>query len=389
LKKQGKPQIYKTKWYISSQSLYRPTWVEIDTSAFKYNLNSISKKLKNKTKIMAVVKANAYGHMAVTLARIAANNGASALGVSSIEEALELRNAGIRSEILILGSIYPLENFSIASKYNLTPSISSMRGLNELVCAAKKLKIHLPFHLKVDTGMGRVGVSHKGALRILDEIMKSQTVSMKGLYTHFAVAGTDKKYTDLQLGRFNQVVKYAKKAGLHFTAHTANSSAILKRPDAEFDMVRPGLMLYGMYPFHGARNKIDLKPVLCWKTKIVFLKDVPAQTSISYSRTYTTKKPSKIATLPVGYADGYMRRFSNKADVLVRGIRCRVIGRVTMDMIMIDVSGVKNASIGDEVVLIGPQGQDKIRAEELANIAGTINYEITCSISYRVPRVLV
>jgi alanine racemase len=192
----------------------------------------------------------------------------------------------------------------------------------------------------------------------------------------------------MQLKDFREIVSYAKRLGLNFTAHSANSSAILHMRDSHLNMVRPGIMLYGLYPFHGARKEIDIKPVLSWKTKVVFLKNVPKGASISYSRTFVTKRPTVIATLPVGYADGYLIKFSNRADVLIRGKRCRVIGRVTMDMTMVDVTKVPGVSIGDEAVLIGSQGREKIRAEELANIAGTINYEITCGISCRVPRII-
>lgn len=337
---------------------------------------------------MAVVKANAYGHSAVHLSKTALKSGADLLGVSSIEEGIQLRQNKIKSEILILGSIYPLENIHSIIKYNLTPTVSSFLSLKALEQTAKRLKKRIKFHLKVDTGMGRVGISPKEAVRILPQIAKLKNSVLEGIYTHFSVAGTDPKYTKLQLSRFNSVVKLAKKLHLKFAAHAANSSAILKSKESHFDIVRTGLMLYGMYPFYGARKKIDLLPVLAWKTKITFIKRVPKGTSISYSRTYITKKPTIVATLPVGYADGYLRRFSNRAEVLVRGRRCKVIGRVTMDMIMVDVTKVPGVSLGDEVVLIGQQGREKIRVEELANIAGTINYEITCGISYRVPRII-
>jgi alanine racemase len=381
--------VSKCVWDVSRDGIFRPTWVEIDPKAVSRNVKNIKKHLKPQTAMMAVVKANAYGHDANWVAVAALKAGVTSLGVSSIEEGIALRKHDIKCEILILGSMFPLENYSVAAKYGLTPTISSARGLEELANTARKLKKRLEFHLKLDTGMGRIGVSSYGASRLLDEVARTKEVEMSGLYTHFAVAGTDKIYTGQQLKKFETAVKYAKKLGLRFTAHAANSAAILRYKNAHFDMVRPGIMIYGMYPFFGARKKIDLLPVLSWKTRIVFLKRVPKGTCVSYSRTFVSGCSSLIATLPVGYADGYLRKFSNRADVLVRGRRARVVGRVTMDMIMVDVTGIPEAAIGDEVVLIGSQGNDKIRAEELANIAGTINYEITCGISYRVPRVLV
>ncbi|MCB4791705.1 MAG: alanine racemase [Elusimicrobia bacterium] len=376
-------------WKPSNDHIYRPTWIEISGSVFQNNLKSIFSCLKPKTKLLAVVKANAYGHLSAPLSKIALQNGVYALGVSSIEEGIALRQNGIKGKILVLGSIYPLSNFAVTSKYGLIPTISSQLSLHELASTARKLKKRLPFHLKVDTGMGRIGISPKNAVKLLDEIASAKNVSLEGIYTHFSVAGTNQKYTLKQLNSFKAVLKYAKKLGFNFIAHSANSSALLRNRAFHLDMARPGLLLYGMYPFKGARKLIKLSQVLSWKTKVVFLKRVPKGTAISYSRTYITKRNSVIATLPVGYADGYLRKFSNKADVLIRGQRCRVVGRVTMDMIMVDVTVVKGAGIGDEVVLIGSQGKEKIRPEELANIAGTINYEITCGISYRVPRILI
>jgi alanine racemase len=373
----------------SNNHIYRPTWVEINRPAFEHNIKSIKSCLKKKTKFLAVVKANAYGHMSVPLSKLALKNGAYALGVSSIEEGIELRKNGIGSKILVLGSVYPLVNFEAFLKYELIPTISSRTSFEELVKTAIKSKKKAHFHLKIDTGMGRIGLSTANALKLIDLISLNKNVVLDGIYTHFSVSGTDKKYTGKQLKKFNTVVAYAREKGLKFIAHAANSAAILRNYASNLDMVRPGLMLYGMYPFHGSRKLIKLKPVLSWKTKVVFIKKSAKNTDISYSRTFTTKRNSVIATLPVGYADGYLRKFSNKAEVLIRGKRCSVIGRVTMDMIMVDVTDVKDVSTGDEAVLIGAQGKEKIRVEELANIAGTINYEITCGISYRVPRVIV
>ncbi|MFC1501513.1 alanine racemase [Elusimicrobiota bacterium] len=369
--------------------IYRPTWAEINLKNFQKNIKTISSLLKRKTDILAVVKANAYGHMAIPLSKIAAKSGVKILGVSSLEEGIFLRDAGIKQKILILGSLYPLGSFSVARKYNLVPTVSSENGIRELSKLALKHRKTLSFHLKVDTGMGRIGASYQTAEHLIDLIKEKPGIKMEGLYTHFASAGVDKNFTSRQIKTFKDIVNYAHNNGLKFIAHAGNSSAIFHNKDSHFDMVRPGLSLYGLVPDRMSAKYKKLQPVLSWKTKIVFLKKVSKGVSISYGRTFKTKRPSVIATLPVGYADGYNRGLSNKGYVLIKGKRCPIVGRVTMDMIMADVSKVKNASVGDEVVLIGKQGKEKITAEEMAQKVNTINYEIVCNIGSRVPRVLV
>lgn len=384
----GQGQIITCAWGTVRHSLYRPTWVEIHRSAFQHNLCAIRSLLKKSTRLLAVVKANAYGHMAVPLAKIALTNGADALGVSSIEEGVALRDAGISGAVLILGSIYPLENLRTAAEYRLTPTVSSLNGLAELAQIKSRRGRPLPFHLKVDSGMGRIGISPATAPVMLEKILVRPEVAMAGLYTHLSAADTDAGYTRVQLRQFAAVVAQARRRGLKFLAHAANSAAVLKYPSSHFDMVRPGIALYGLAPFDGAEKKIHLDPVLQWKTRVVYLKRVPRGTCIGYCRSFTTKRASLIVTLPVGYADGYSRALSNRARVLIGGRRCPVVGRVSMDMITVDVTAVPGVAIGDEVVLIGVQGGERIRAEEMAAWAGTINYEITCGISYRVPRIL-
>ena len=374
----------------NKQFICRPTWVEIDKSDFLFNLKKIKETVKKDTKILPVIKANAYGHGGVELAKEAAKTGIYGIGVSSIEEGIEFRKAGIKSKILVFGSGYPLEVLDIAVFWDLTPTISSIQGLNALAALARKYAKTLEFHLKIDTGMGRVGViAGENSNIILKKIAKMQDIKMTGIYTHFAVSDTDPVYTQNQLKAFNEVVKTAKNLGLKFIAHAANTAAIFSNQKTHLDMVRPGIALYGLSPFEHTKNQLKLKPVLTWKAKIIYLKKVPAGFCVSYGRTYVTNKASVLATISVGYADGYSRAFSNKADVLVRGKRCPVAGRVTMDLTVIDVTNVKGVSIGDEVVLIGTQGKETIKAEELAKIRNTINYEITCSISSRVPRIIV
>ncbi len=383
-----KGEVVSCQWETSSRPLLRPTWVEIDIRAFQRNLRAISAFLKKGTRVLAVVKANAYGHAAVPLSRAAVKSGVAMLGVSSLEEGIALRDAGITGPILIMGSLFPLENFMTSAAYNLIPTVSSLRGLIDLSRTARRMGTILPFHLKVDTGMGRVGVSAANAPVILDRIAAEKNVKMTGLYMHFSAADTDQEFTREQRTRFLPVVEYARSLGLKFSAHAASSSAIIRYPELHYDMVRSGISLYGLTPYEGANRRLKVTPVLSWKTRIVFLKRVPRGTSVSYGRTFTTECASVIATLPVGYADGYPRSLSNSGKVLVRGKRCPVVGRVTMDMVMVDVTGVKGVALGDEVILIGAQGSERITAEEIACLAKTINYETTCNISYRVPRII-
>ncbi|MEA5000541.1 MAG: alanine racemase [Endomicrobiaceae bacterium] len=374
----------------SMQNFYRPTWVEVDKSDFLFNLKKIKEYLKKDTKVLAIIKANGYGHGGIELAKEAVKAGIYGIGVSSIEEGIQFRKAGIKATILVLGSGYPLEHLSIASFWDLTPTISSMQGLHALSALSKKFGKKLEFHLKVDTGMGRVGVVAKdNAMLILKKIANMPDIKMVGMYTHFAVADTNALYTQSQLDSFNEVVKYARNLGFQFLAHAANTAGLISNKKTHLDMVRPGIALYGLSPFEHTKYNLKLKPVLSWKTKIIYLKKVPAGFCVSYGRTFVTNRASVIATLPVGYADGYSRILSNKADVLVRGKRCPIAGRITMDMMMVDVTGIKGVSIGDEVVLIGRQGKETIKIEELAKLQNTISYEVSCSISTRVPRVIV
>jgi alanine racemase len=375
----------------TQQKIYRPTWVEINTQAFKENLSNVKKLLKKNTKIIAVVKANAYGHGAAPLSKIAERSGVYALGVSSIEEGLTLRHAGVKSRILILGSVSPLENLAVAAKHGLTPTISSIVALETLRKISLKLKKKIPFHLKIETGMCRIGISPQGAKVLLERVAAyGKQVSMDGMYTHFAESPSNALFTMRQLEEFLSVRDYAKNLGIKFLAHAANSAAIINFPQAQLDAVRPGISLYGLSPAKTAAQKIALRPVLEWKSKIVFIKEVGPQTPVSYGCTFVTNRKSVIATLPVGYADGYMRCLSNNAHVLVRGKKCPVVGRVTMDMLMIDVTDVPGkAGLGDEAVLLGAQGGQAITADDLAAWAKTISYEITCAISSRVPRVLI
>jgi len=372
------------------QIFFRQNWVEVDKSDFHFNLKKIKEYLAKDTKVMPVIKANAYGHGGIALAKEAQKAGVAYIGVSSLEEGISFREAGIKSPILVFSNVFPLENLQVAVAHSLTPTISNMAGIMHLEDLAVRLNKKLSFHLEIDTGMGRIGALPETAYQLLQKIAQTPEITMTGMFTHFAVADTDPVFTQTQLDAFLKVVKFARATlGLKFTAHAANSAALFRNKRTHLDMVRPGISLYGLSPFKNAERFIKLKPVLSWKARITFLKRVPAGFCVSYGRTFVTNRASVIATIPVGYADGYNRLLSNQGDVLVRGKRCPIAGRVTMDMTMIDVTGVKGVSLGDEVVLIGSQGKEQIKADELAKIQDTINYEITCAISPRVPRIVV
>jgi alanine racemase len=369
---------------------FRQTWIEIDKSDFHFNLKKIKEYLAKDTKVMAVLKANAYGHEAIALAKEAQLAGLKWIAVSSIEEGIYFREAGIKASILILGNVFPFENFQVAVAHCLTPTISTISGLTALEALAVKLNKKIDFHLQIDTGMGRIGSLPENTYPLLQKISQMPDVCMSGMYTHFAVADTDPIFTKTQLDIFTKIVRFARvNLGLKFIAHSANSAALFKYKRSHFDMVRPGLSLYGLNPFGRSERFLKLKPVLSWKTKISFLKKVPSGFCVSYGRTFVTSKTSTIATLPVGYADGLNRLLSNRGDVLVGGKRCPIVGRITMDMTMIDVTDVKGVSLGDEVVIIGTQGSEQIKVDDLAKLQDTINYEITCNISSRVPRIMV
>jgi alanine racemase len=371
-------------------TFFRQNWVEIDKSDFLFNLKKIKESLKKDTKILPVIKANGYGHGGVELAKEAVRAGVYGIGISSIEEGIQYRKAGIKTNLLMLSSVYPCDALEVAVFWDLTPSLSNLHDIQFLASLAKKLDKRLEFHLKIETGMGRLGVSPQDAYHIIEKIAEMPEIKMSGMFTHFAVSDTNPAYTKNQLDIFCDIAKYAKKLGLKFISHVANTAALMTDKKTHLDMVRPGIGLYGLTPFDRVVSKaLKLKPVLSWKARIINLRKVSAGFCVSYGRTFVTNKASIIAVIPVGYADGYSRVLSNKADVLVRGKRCPIAGRITMDMMMIDVTGVKGVSVGDEVVLIGTQDKETIKAEELAKLQNTINYEITCAISTRVPRILV
>jgi len=366
---------------------YRPTWAEIDLGAIDFNYKQVKKLIGNNIHMMVVVKANAYGHGTVEVSRVLEKAGVDYLGVATTDEAVRLRDHGINSPILILGSVLP-EEAKVAMERNVTLTLCSDDLLDSIKKLNKQTNLKARVHVKIDTGMGRIGVWHEEALDFIKKVSHDKSFILEGIYTHFSSAGRDDFFTRYQIDSFEKLLVDIEKHWIKISMrHAANSIATVDFKRSHMNLVRPGLVIYGMYPKHTFPKLIKLKSALTLKTKIVFIKDVPPGRSISYGRTHVTQKHTKIATLPIGYADGYERSLSNKADVLVHGQRAPVIGKVTMDQVLIDVGHIKGVKIGDEVVLIGKQGNEEIRAEKLARLAGTIAYETVCSISNRVPRV--
>ncbi|MEK6682260.1 MAG: alanine racemase [Nitrospirota bacterium] len=380
----------------------RPTCAEIDISALIHNLNEAKMLSGSERAILAVVKADAYGHGAVKIAKVFVRNGIRHLGVALIEEGIELREAGIKASIVALGGLFESQIPEII-KYNLTPVVYQRGFLHGLAKAAGRKKMQADIHIKIDTGMGRVGLLPSEAKGFVKEAAALPNIKIEGIMTHFADADlADKGYAEKQLSEFTKIVDELKKDGITIPyQHIANSAALISFKTNLFNMVRPGIMLYGYAPFtptltlplkgeeRVGEGSVNLRPVMSLKTRIVHLKKVPAGACISYGRTFTTNRESIIATLPVGYADGYTRRLSSKGSVIVRGKIAPVVGRVCMDMIMIDATDIEGAAINDEVVLIGRQGDNTITADDIAKLTDTISYEVLCSIGKRVPRVYI
>jgi len=363
---------------------YRPTWAEINLNNLSHNFHQIKKLISPQTKIMVTVKADAYGHGLIPVSRKLVSEGVDFLGVASIDEGIKLRQAGINAPILIMGMILK-KDIEPLFKYSLTTTISDELLPEALNKQAKIFRKPINVHIKVDTGMGRIGILHSDAEKIIKKIHKMKFINIEGLFTHFPFADTNKDFTLHQINLFENLIRRLKKDGINIPlVHAANSIGLINYKRSHFNMVRPGLVIYGLHPTDNL--KLNLKPVLSLKTKVVFMKKLPSGYGVSYGHEYITKKNTKIVTLPIGYGDGYPRNLSNLAPVLIRGKRFKISGRICMDQIIVDVGGL-NVKIGDEVVLIGSQGRRKITAEELSNLCGTIPYEIVCGLGSRIPRI--
>lgn len=370
-----------------------PTRAEINLDNLKHNLTMIRKIISPKTRICAVVKADGYGHGAFEVAQIAEKENVSYLAVARLSEALSLRRQGIKMPILILG-FTPVYQFDKIIEQNITQTVFDFESAKDLSFLAKKQGKKAKVHIKLDTGMGRLGFPvEPSTISKIIKILELEGLEVEGLFTHFAKADEeDKGYTKKQFDDFLSVANKLEELGFSIPIkHVANSAAVIDCPETNLDMVRPGIMLYGLYPSDKVnKNKVKLKPVMTLKTKIASVKPLGKGKSVSYGGTFITNRQSLIATLPVGYADGYFRALSSKSYVLVNGQKAPIIGRICMDQCMVDVTDIKGSiQQGDDVVVMGAMEQSKILAEQLAHLAGTINYEVVCSISKRVPRVFI
>jgi len=370
-----------------SLSSGRPTVGEVDLGALEFNYRQIQKRIPEEVKLLAVVKADAYGHGAIPISLRLEKLGVEYLGVAIPEEGVELRRGGVKAPILVLGGLYGGEVDEIFH-FHLTPVIFKKDSLKLLSREAERRKRKVKVHLKVDTGMGRLGVPFNLWPDFLKEVKRFPKIEVEGILSHFSMTDEERGYTQNQWRAFQRAAAIAQEMGIsHQYLHVASSAMLTAFPTYSGNLVRPGIMLYGSYPSPTFQTRISLKPVMTLKTRIHFLKPVPSGTRISYGGTFTTKRESMIATLPIGYADGYSRHLSNRGEVLIHGKRAPVVGKVCMDFIMVDVTDVQPVSVGDEVVLMGRQGREQITAEEIAEKMDSISYEVLCGIGKRVPRV--
>lgn len=366
-------------------------WAEIHLDNIEHNVKEVVKRVGKMTEIMAVVKADAYGHGVFETVPTLIDSGATRLAVSMLDEAIQLREFGVKVPILVLSHTEPSRAEDIIN-YNITQTVFSHELVMALSDAAVKLGKQAKIHIKIDTGMGRVGfMPGYSAVKDVVQINRLPGIVIEGLFSHFASADeVDREYTMVQYERFESIIQELNRIGILIPVqHIANSASIIQYPNLHLDLVRPGIILYGLYPSDDVdKSLINLKPAMELKAKIVLVKDVEADTPISYGRTYLTKRKSRIATLPIGYADGYSRLLSNKGRVLVHGEYAPVVGRICMDQCMVDITDIKGeVKAGDEVVIFGAQGNNSITVDEIAELCDTINYEIISLIGKRIPRV--
>lgn len=366
----------------------RPVWAEIDLDCVENNIKEI-RKAANSKEIIGVIKADAYGHGAVDLAPVLLKNGADSFAVAVLSEAVELRRSGISCPIMVLGFTPPNLVDNIL-RYDIEQTVYSFEFAKELSAMAVKKNKLARIHIVLDTGMGRIGfIPNEKSLNEVERISHLPNIIIEGMFTHFSTADEkDKEFTKRQLSIFNKFYDDLKSRGVKIKKrHTANSAAITDLPESHFEAVRPGIILYGYYPSDNVQKvKINLKRVLTLKTNIVLIKKVPKGYPISYGRRFYTERESTIATLPVGYADGYTRLLFNKGKVIINGKYAKVVGSICMDQCMVDITDIPEARVGDEVILLGEQ-KVKYDADDMAADIGTISYEILTMISKRVPRV--
>ncbi|HIA33171.1 MAG TPA: alanine racemase [Nitrospinaceae bacterium] len=386
----------------------RATFAEINLDSFRHNLHSIKSLIGPDVGTMAIIKADAYGHGAIQCARAATKEQVNYIGVGIIQEAIELRENGITSPILILGGIYPNEIEDLI-KYNLSTSLSSSVIASAISKKAEQANKSVGVHIKIDTGMGRLGIQPEDFLSLLNNVITCKNLKIDGLFTHFSSADEeDPETTHHQISIFLNVLKKLRTTNFskmtneidHILFHSANTAGLLRFPESRFDLVRPGISLFGSFPSPTVASVFDsltnenkatkLRPVMNWKTKIIQIQTLRKGVPISYGGRYVTKNDrTLIATIPVGYADGLSRQLSNNMELLVKETRVKQVGTICMDMCLIDVTSLPDVKMGDEVVIFGSQGNGQIKVEELATKADTIPYEILCGVGKRVPRIYI
>ncbi len=382
---------------VNIKDEYQRVYAEINLDALNYNMDGILAKVNDKSRVIAVLKTDAYGHGAIPIAReLETRSKVYGYALATAEEALILRNSGIRKPLIILGYTFPNKYEELIQK-NITMTAFREDMLEEIAKACRHIstteyKYVAHIHIKIDTGMGRIGITpdEKG-IDFIKKALEYEEIKIDGIFTHLAKADEDKDFTLNQLQIFSSFVnKVEMETGYKIPLkHALNSAGLVEYPEYDMDLVRAGIILYGLWPDSKPLNGIDLKPVLSLRSQIVYVKKVAAGTSISYGGTYICENEMKIATVPVGYGEGYPRLLSNKASVLVKGQRCAILGRICMDQFMIDVTNVDGVKEGDVVTLIGSDGDDNISMEELGNISGRFNYEMACDLGKRIPRVFI
>ena len=372
-------------------NLLHPIWTEIDLNNLINNIEEIKKK-SNNSKIIGVVKANAYGHGAIEVSKALLNCNVEKLAVANIVEAIELRENNINAPIMLLGIS---EEFAIDEliNYNVEPTVSTLHFANILNEKAMEINKVIKIHIALDSGMGRIGFRNN--VKDIEDIItisKLSNLKIESIFSHFSTADSiDKGYSKKQMDIYNSIINKLKENGVNITnRNISNSAAIIDIPESHYNYVRPGIIQYGYYPSDEVnKNDINLKPVLTWKTRIIHIKEVDENEYIGYGKTYKTTKKTLIATLPVGYADGYSRGLSNKGSVIIKGKLAPIIGNVCMDQFMVDVTNIEGVNVGDEVILLGNDGDVKFDAEDMASILNTISYEVLCLIGRRAPRVYI
>jgi alanine racemase len=372
-------------------------WVEIDLGAIRHNFHQIQAlahdqlepQARHQVDILSVVKADSYGHGMVEVAKAIAKEGGRFFAVSNAQEAVALRQSGCKHRIILFETTMP-DLVPHLVKYNLTPAVCTREFARDLDTCARRARKIVPVHVKIDTGMGRLGVWHKDAAHFIRDIAGLKHLKIEGLFTHFPVADTDEAFTREQMHDFSNVVADLIEDGIAFTyLHAANSMGLGGYRNRFFNLVRPGVSLYGLYPAEEMRPIISLKPAMTVKATVLFVKTIHRGSGVSYGHTFKALQDIPAAVISIGYSDGYLRAFSNKAYVLINGVPCPVLGRVTMDQTIVDISlalCADKVKIGDEAVVLGRQGKSVISADELAQWAGTINYEIVCNLGNRLSR---